>query len=588
MLPDDVLGVTGEEIRRLFGGVIPDLNFFKAAALLCCFAVFYLVSIRGTPIYDETEGQYAGAVRVMQSYRELPMNNDIPRLQKPPLTYGLMKLSGSLIQNQEFAMRLPFVIALLGLLLVTYAIGAEVMDAGRGCAAMTLMGVMFGIFVFGRMIMPEIFLSLFVASTFWASIRALLSTTYSSRRNWWTVAWVMMAMGSFAKGFHGLLWPLAVLGLARGLELFQRDSWAGFWSLRNLVLFLAITLPWYVFVEVKYPGFIRDNFWNEQMGHALDFRNPPTYSRVPLGHFLIQHLILLFPAILLIPHALKSFELTRDSYFQRQARKLLLLIPPVILLTSSFSARQDYYTMSCWFSVAILVVVGLDQRSHSRWLLFPWWILGALGLVLLVVWKMEGGNGGSHFRSDTSDHLFSILENLPPEIKPLMLVSGGTLMVGSLVGWVLWKNRLNTWISIALAIAMSGPLWGAGKGFRILSDSFSLKKTAVVIQSLEDVTMVVDGAHQLASSLFYYTEKPIYFVRANPEAEFATRVHGVGRDQFWSPEDFMGYWNSEESVAILMSEKDRGFWKEKLGDRFFEVPQAKSGSRILVLNHPHP
>ncbi|MES2309441.1 MAG: glycosyltransferase family 39 protein [Verrucomicrobiota bacterium] len=565
--------------------MIPDLNFFKAAALLCCFAVFYLISIQETPIYDETEGQYAGAVRAMTSYGEIPTNNQIPRLQKPPLTYWLMKLSGHFIHDQELAMRLPFVIALLGLLLMTYAIGAEVMDAGRGCAAMTMMGVMFGLFIFGRMIMPEILLSLFMSLTFWASIRALRAASYPARRNWWTLVWGMMAMGSFAKGFHGMLWPLMVLGLARILEIFQRDSWAGFWSIRNLVLFLGITLPWYILVEVKYPGFIRDNFWNEQMGHALDFKNPPTYSRVPFVHFWFQHLVLLFPALLLIPHALKSFELTRDQYSQRQARKLLLLIPLVVFVTSSFSARQDYYTMSSWFAVAILVVVGLDQRTHSRWLLFPWWILGGLGLALLIVWKIEGGNNPSHFRSDTSDHLFSILANLPVEIKPLLLVSGATLLMGSLIGWILWKNRLTTWISIALAVAMSGPLWGAGKGFKILAESFSLQKTALTLQTMNETTVVVDGPFQLASSLFYYLEKPIQFVRSNSEAEFATRVYGIGRERYWSIEDFMGRWNSNESMAIIMSEKDVGFWKEKMGERFFEIPEGKSGSRVLVLNH---
>ncbi len=566
--------------------MILNLTILKVTGLLSAFALFYFFSIQETPIYDETEGQYAGAVRSMGSYFEIPTNNGVPRLQKPPLTYWLMKFSSAWIENQEYAMRVPFIIALLGLLLTTYGIAVEVMDSDRGVAAMVLLGLSFGLFIFGRMVMPEIWLSLFIALSFWAAIKALKSNSLSCCEWWWTVTWGMMGLGSFAKGFHGLFWPLTVFALARGVDLFQRERWRGFWKGRNLILFCAITVPWYCVVESKYPGFIWDNLWNEQMGHSLDFRYPLTYSRVSLIHFLFQHLFLLFPVILLIPHALKSFDLTEDLVEQRELRKLLLLLPVVVLVTTLFSARQDYYTMSSWFAVSILGVLGIHSRSRSGWLAFPFWYFLGLGFFLLILGGIWKGSNQAVFRSDATDHLFSIFFQLPIEIRPLFFLAGGTLLGGGFVGLFLMRKGGKTFIVLPFMIAMFGPLWGASQGVKILSDSFSLKKMAKVVPSIPHSSVVVDGSAPLASSLFYYLDERIDFVRANAEAEFATRRYGLGRGHYWELNDLIARWKSEQNLLLIIHEKDREFWKAAMGENFVEVVKGRSGGRILIKNHP--
>src|SRR5437764_4459047 len=93
--------------------------------LLSLAAAVYLASSFAPVIFDETEGQYAGAAREMlQSGQWLvPTNDGIPRLQKPPLLYWLLCLSLRAFGPTEFAARLPNALATVGWIWAVYLIG---------------------------------------------------------------------------------------------------------------------------------------------------------------------------------------------------------------------------------------------------------------------------------------------------------------------------------------------------------------------------------------------------------------------------------------------------------------------------------
>src|SRR5438105_14576472 len=77
--------------------------------LLLLLAAVVYVSTSFTPVlFDETEGQYAGAAREMLQggHWLVPTNDSLPRLQKPPLLYWFLCLSIGLFGQTEFAARL--------------------------------------------------------------------------------------------------------------------------------------------------------------------------------------------------------------------------------------------------------------------------------------------------------------------------------------------------------------------------------------------------------------------------------------------------------------------------------------------------
>ncbi len=85
-------------------------------------------------LYNETDGQYGGAARVMAAGGSwlVPLNNDIPRLVKPPLLYWAMAGSMEVFGVNEFAARLPGALSWCAVAVLTFLLGN--VSAGRGGA----------------------------------------------------------------------------------------------------------------------------------------------------------------------------------------------------------------------------------------------------------------------------------------------------------------------------------------------------------------------------------------------------------------------------------------------------------------------
>ena len=69
------------------------------------------------------------------------------------------------------------------------------------------------------------------------------------------------------------------------------------------LLVLALLVPWYAAVERRFPGFLYDQFINEQWGHVINRRFPLDSNRVPLAIFCLEHLVWFFPWTLFLPAA---------------------------------------------------------------------------------------------------------------------------------------------------------------------------------------------------------------------------------------------------------------------------------------------
>src|SRR5438046_393943 len=81
-------------------------------------------------LYNETDGQYAGAAREMLETRQwlLPTNDTVPRLQKPPLLYWLIVGSYKLFGVNAAAARLPIGLAIVATTALTFLIGERLRD----------------------------------------------------------------------------------------------------------------------------------------------------------------------------------------------------------------------------------------------------------------------------------------------------------------------------------------------------------------------------------------------------------------------------------------------------------------------------
>ena len=76
-------------------------------------------------LYNETDGQYAGAARESSSQGQwlTPTNDGMPRFQKPPLLYWAIAVSLKAFGLTTAAARLPIALGILAAVAFTFLIG---------------------------------------------------------------------------------------------------------------------------------------------------------------------------------------------------------------------------------------------------------------------------------------------------------------------------------------------------------------------------------------------------------------------------------------------------------------------------------
>jgi len=194
-------------------------------------------------LYNETDGQYGGAAKVMVRNGSwlIPENDGIPRLAKPPLLYWALGGSMKLFGVNEFAARLPNSLAVVGWVVISFLIGQEMGGISRGFLAGIILLTSLGTFTLGRIVMPEPMFSALIAAALYCALRG---ANHVARRSAWFLSfWLFASLASFTKGWHGLLYPLAILVVAALCSEESRINLRALVSWKGPLLFLLINLP---------------------------------------------------------------------------------------------------------------------------------------------------------------------------------------------------------------------------------------------------------------------------------------------------------------------------------------------------------
>src|SRR5438477_1581796 len=135
------------------------------AFLLALAALLHCATSGWGDLYNETDGQYAGAAREMLQTHHyvLPTNDGVPRLQKPPLLYWLIIVSYKIFGVNAAAARLPVAAAIVATVALTFLIGERLRHYWHGFFAGLIYLSSCGTFLLGRIIMPEPVFGAFVA-----------------------------------------------------------------------------------------------------------------------------------------------------------------------------------------------------------------------------------------------------------------------------------------------------------------------------------------------------------------------------------------------------------------------------------------
>ena len=556
-------------------------------ALLVTLAVALTVGTAGWgSLYNETDGQYAGAAKVMVRNGSwlIPENDGIPRLVKPPLLYWALAASMKVFGVNEFAARLPNALAVVAWVIVTFLFGKEMGGISRGLLAGIVLLTSVGTFTLGRIVMPEPMFSALIAAALYCVLRGV--DNLRGRAAWFLGFWLFASLASFTKGWHGLIYPLAILGVAALFSRENRMNLGGLISWKGALLFFLINLPWYIYVEFRFPGYLHNLLVAEQLGHLIGASTPAThYANVPRLQFLLLQLAWLFPWSLAI---LAALPIATRSVLQRWRLEtsfpgLVVVAWLVVILGSVLLSgqRQDYYAMAMWPAVA-LIVAWLLERLRIQSLIATSALFFAVSLAVANVMPSIAAQSASAAlaeRTTAWTTLASFDRTIWAALQTTASLSLGGALLCVLVGLFRWRPTFKAGPIVASAVCLD---LGAISGMALVAPYFSLATVAADIS--ERTPIVYDGNIDTASSLLFYSDSPVILLDQDPNDDFIVRKFGIGRDRYLTSSEFVTIWKSGSRTVFITEESKLAGWQELLGVAL--DPAAQSGTQILVKKVP--
>ena len=239
------------------------------AAML--FALWFgALEMRG--LFWPDEGRYAEIAREMQASGDYvtPRLNDLKYFEKPPLQYWFSALAFAVFGPDEWTARLwP---ATTGFLLVvaSAALWWRWRGPDIGLLAGSMLASAWGVLLGAQILTLDIGLALFHSVALLAFIGAHRPLVSPKTRTWaMTLVWAAMACAVLSKGLVGIVLPGLALVVYAAIE---RDFAIikSVFTLRGIVVFLVLALPWFILVQRANPEFFDLFFVQEHFRRYLE------------------------------------------------------------------------------------------------------------------------------------------------------------------------------------------------------------------------------------------------------------------------------------------------------------------------------
>src|SRR5262249_3933608 len=283
--------------------------------------------------------------------------NGVAYLEKSPLGYWLTATSYRIFGVADWAARVPLILAIITLCLVTCRFGAWAFGPEVGFYSGLALSTCVGLFLFTRILIPDAILTLTITLGLWSFPRVMYPD--GERRRFWTcVLGVSLGLGVLLKGLIAIVFPvvavLAYLALTR--QLFTRDAWRKLHPISTLLIMGVIAAPWFVLAALRNPpyfefsmhsgpgeyrGFFWFYFFNEHILRFLGLRYPHDYNTVPRLWFWLLHVLWLFPWSFFGPAVFRLNYRPTDR--AGRTRLLALCWIGAVLIFFTFSTTQEYY-----------------------------------------------------------------------------------------------------------------------------------------------------------------------------------------------------------------------------------------------------
>jgi Dolichyl-phosphate-mannose-protein mannosyltransferase len=534
----------------------------------------------------------------------------IPYLEKAPLIYWLMAISFKIFGPYDWAARIPVVLSAIALAWVTAAFGSWAFGKRAGFYAGMCIATCVGLFLFTRVLIPDVMLTADITLSMWAFLRAI--DEEERRPRWWAfLLAASLGVSLLLKSLIGVVFPLAagILYLAMTRQLFQGKIWRRLHPFTGTLIILAIAAPWHVLATLRNPpyfdltlhsapgeyhGFLWFFFMNEQVLRFLNLRYPRDYNTVPRVYFWLFHLLWLFPWSVYFPAIVKlSF---RPVDRAGRARLLALCWTGFILIFFTFSTTQEYYSMPCYPALALLT--GSAMAAGGEWVrrgtrvlcvLLLCASLGAATLCFLVRDVPAPGDISAALSLHPGSYKLSLghIEDLTLKSFAYLRVPLLVAAVAFLIGALGTLRATGEKALLAAAVMMVLFFQAARMALVVFDPYLSSRPLAEALLRAPQGRLIVDHHYYTFSSIFFYTgrDAPLLNGRFN-NLVYGSYAPGAP-DIFLTDEQWKTMWG-EPARCYLVASRSALPRLENLVSRAGLNVLAESGGKLVLSNQPLP
>lgn len=534
----------------------------------------------------------------------------IAYLEKAPLKFWTIAIAFQLFGVHDWVARIPIVLAALALAWLTAAFGIWAFGKRAGFYAGLCIATCFGLFLFTRILIPDVMLTTMITLSIWSFLRAI-EEEEPRPRLWAFLLAASLGAGLLLKSLIGVLLPVAacLIYLAITKQLFLRKTWQRLHPFSRLAIILVIAAPWHILatlrnppyfdftmhsVQGEYHGFFWFFFINEQLLRFLNLRFPRDYNTVPRVYFWLFHLIWLFPWSVYLPAIAKlSF---RPVDRAGRARLLALCLTGFILVFFTFSTTQEYYSMPCYPALALLI--GSAMAMGGNWIRIGTRVLCAILLCAAIaagtLWFLSRGiptpgdissslsfHPGAYFLS--LGHMEDLTLRSFAYLRPPLLLAAIAFLIGA-IGTMRATGR-----SAALAAAlMSVIFFQAARMALVVFDPYmSSRPLAEALLRAPKGNLIVDHEYYTFSSVFFYTNRTALLLNGRVNNLVYGSYAPGAPDVFLNDAQWKEMWSAADRVYLVASRSALARLEKLVGSDKLNV-LADSGGKLVLTNLPLP
>jgi 4-amino-4-deoxy-L-arabinose transferase-like glycosyltransferase len=529
-------------------------------------------------------------------------------LEKSPLIYWLIAGAYKMFGVFDWAARIPVALSCVLLAWLTAAFGTWAFGRRAGFYAGLCMSTCVGLFLFTRILIPDVMLTATIALSMWAFLR-VLDEQETHPRFWAFVLAASFGVGLLLKSTVALLFPgaAAAIYLLLTHQLFSRKVWQRLRPWSGLATILLIAAPWHVLAALRNPpyfdltmrsvpgeyhGFLWFYFINEQVLRFLNLRYPRDYNTVPRIWFWLFHLVWLFPWSVYFPAVARlSFKpLDRAG----QTRLLALCWTGFLLVFFTFSTTQEYYSMPCYPALALLL--GSAMAAGGDWVRRGTRVLAvvaacaglACALIVVAVRNVPTpGDIAQALSRHPSAYTLSLghMEDLTLESFAYLRLPLAIAAVAFGIGAAGSVRAVGQRAFLAATLMMVIFFHAARLAMVTFDPYLSSRPLAEALLRSPQGDLVIDHHYYTFSSIFFYTNRTAWLLNGR----FNNLVYGSyapgAPDVFLNDTQWKDRWLGAQRYYLVAKDEEEGRFERLVGKRALFVV-AQSSGKMLLTNRP--